>query len=171
MSSPARVAANRANAQRSTGPRTLEGKARSSMNGVKHGLLSHQPLLADEDPAEYHELHDRLVESLSPDSAIEELLVDELLGVLWRLRRLRRVEVALYSIGAPAPVREALKLAGEGDSGVGAAFSSQAHAFATLNRYESALVNRLRRTLAHLERSHAERQTDDADLVVITGGA
>ena len=38
MSSPARVAANRANAQCSTGPRSLEGKAKSSMNAVKHGL-------------------------------------------------------------------------------------------------------------------------------------
>ncbi len=36
--SPARMAANRANAAKSTGPRTIEGKARSRVNGLKHGL-------------------------------------------------------------------------------------------------------------------------------------
>jgi hypothetical protein len=167
MTSAARVAANRLNAQRSTGPRTAAGKARSSRNAVKHGLLARQPLLADEDPAEYDELRDRLVEALSPDGAVEEVLVDELLGVLWRLRRLRRVEVALYSIGAPAPVLEALRLAGEADAVVGAAFSSQAHAFSTLSRYEAALVNRLRRTLADLERLRNERDVTSSELVVI----
>jgi hypothetical protein len=114
-------------------------------------------------------MRDRLVEALSPDGAVEELLVDDLLGVLWRLRRLRRVESALYSIGAPAPVQEALRLAGEADAGVGAAFASQAHAFATLSRYEASLVNRLRRTLTDLERRQAERVTIDTKLVVIDG--
>ena len=42
-SSPARLAANRANALRSTGPRTAEGKARSSQNATTHGLTASQP--------------------------------------------------------------------------------------------------------------------------------
>ena len=169
MTSPARVAANRANALRSTGPRTVEGKAASSRNGTKHGLLSRQPLLADEDPAEYDGLRNRLVDALSPDGAVEELLVDDAVALLWRLRRLRRVEVALYSIGAPAPVQEALRLAGEAEAGVGAAFSSQAHAFSTLSRYEAALVNRLRRTMSDLARFQSEPEPTDTKLVVIDG--
>ena len=169
MSSPARLAANRANAQRSTGPRTVEGKARSSMNAVKHGLRSRQPLLADEDPAEFHELRDRLVEALAPDGVHEELLVDDAVALVWRLQRLHRVEVALFSIGAPAPVLEALRLAGEDEAGVGAAFSSQAHAFSLLSRYEASLAHRLRRTLADLEMRQADRMTTDTKLVVIDG--
>ena len=39
--SAARVAANRRNAQLSTGPRTAEGKARSRRNALKHGLTTH----------------------------------------------------------------------------------------------------------------------------------
>ena len=169
MSSAARAAANKANAQRSTGPRSVEGKARSSMNAVKHGLLSRQPLLADEDPAEYDELRDRLVEALAPDGVHEELLVDDVVALLWRLQRLSRVEAALFSIGAPAPVLEALRLAGESQAGVGAAFSSQAHAFSLLSRYEASLAHRLRRTLADLERRQVERVTTDTELVVIDG--
>ena len=38
MSSPEKVAANRANAQRSTGPRSAAGKAQSRVNALKHGL-------------------------------------------------------------------------------------------------------------------------------------
>ncbi len=40
--SAAKLAANRANAQHSTGPKTEEGKARVSHNAFKHGLDFHQ---------------------------------------------------------------------------------------------------------------------------------
>ena len=43
MASEAQIRANRANALRSTGPRTARGKARSALNGLKHGLRSHVP--------------------------------------------------------------------------------------------------------------------------------
>ena len=93
--SPARLAANRANAQRSTGPRTPEGKFASSRNATRHGLLAQQPLLDGEDPAEFEALRERLVEEFGPASAAEEFLVDDIAGLLWRLRRLAKVEVAL----------------------------------------------------------------------------
>lgn len=168
--SPARLAANRANASRSTGPKSFEGKLASSRNATRHGLLSRQPLLADEDPVEYDELRDRLIEALAPEGPLEEVLLDGLLGALWRLRRLRRVETALYSIGAPAPVQQALRLAGEAEVVLGAAFSSQANAFAALSRYEATLVSTLRKTMTDLERLRAAREANDADLVVISGG-
>lgn len=40
MSSSRRLAANRANAQQSTGPRSVEGKAQSRLNALKHGLAT-----------------------------------------------------------------------------------------------------------------------------------
>ena len=42
-----KAAANRKNAQRSTGPRTARGKARVAQNAIIHGLLSEKALLPD----------------------------------------------------------------------------------------------------------------------------
>lgn len=53
MTSEKRLAANRRNAQRSTGPRTQDGKARSRLNAVKHGLAASLPVLV-ETPATAH---------------------------------------------------------------------------------------------------------------------
>ena len=53
MASEARIAANRLNAQKSTGPRTAEGKAVVAQNAVKHGLLAREGLLRGEDREEY----------------------------------------------------------------------------------------------------------------------
>jgi hypothetical protein len=48
--------ANRINAQKSTGPRTDEGKQRSSQNALKHGLLAKRSVIPGEDPAEFDAL-------------------------------------------------------------------------------------------------------------------
>ena len=53
MTSPARIAANRRNALKSTGPTTLEGKAISSLNAVKTALTGRTVLLPSDDDAEY----------------------------------------------------------------------------------------------------------------------
>src|SRR5438105_14656593 len=50
--SPARQSANAANAQLSTGPRTEEGKARSSQNARSHGLTASHLVISDHDPSE-----------------------------------------------------------------------------------------------------------------------
>jgi hypothetical protein len=42
--SPQKLAANRANAQHSTGPKTPEGKDKSKQNGRKHGFFARQPI-------------------------------------------------------------------------------------------------------------------------------
>ena len=53
MASDAQIVANRLNAQKSTGPRTAEGKAVVSQNAVKHGLLARQAVIVGEDPGEF----------------------------------------------------------------------------------------------------------------------
>ena len=167
--STARLAANRRNSQLSTGPRSVAGKLASAANATRHGLLSRQPLLADENAEEYDALAVALMEHLSPAPGVEELLVDDILSLLWRLQRLRRVETALYAVGSSAPVLEALRRSGEPDAAVGVAFSSQAASFAVLSRYETAMVGRLRRALADLEHLQEARQTTATTLVVIDG--
>ena len=100
--SPARLAANRANAGRSTGPRTTAGRAASSRNATPARPPSRQPLLPGEDPADLEALTGGS-SSARPRGGVEELLVDDIVGLVWRLRRLARVEAALYAVGLSGP--------------------------------------------------------------------
>ncbi|MGH9583349.1 MAG: hypothetical protein ACRD4O_10470 [Bryobacteraceae bacterium] len=64
--SPAAVAANRANAQLSTGPNSLEGKAKSTLNAVKTGLTGRTVLLPADDAAAYESHVQRFMKDLEP---------------------------------------------------------------------------------------------------------
>ena len=97
MSSMRRIEANRLNAQRSTGPKTAEGKARVAQNAVTHGLFSRQALLPDEAPQELEDLGEAVRAALNPEGAQEEVLVELMVDVLWRRRRLGRVEAGIFS--------------------------------------------------------------------------
>ena len=66
MTSDRKAEANRQNALKSTGPKTPEGKAVVRLNAVKHGLLSEQVLLPDEDEAALKELSEHLRAELQP---------------------------------------------------------------------------------------------------------
>jgi hypothetical protein len=95
--SEAKLAANRANAEKSTGPKSEEGKARSSRNSFKHGLYSKQLVLPGEDPAALDALKADLRAEHQPANETEEILVNELAEQYWRLRRARRLEAELLS--------------------------------------------------------------------------
>ncbi len=97
MTSPAKVAANRRNACRSTGPRTLVGKARSSKNAVRHGLLSTTVVLPDEDAEKFNTFRDNVATRLDPHGEVEHLLVDKIVMSAWRLARMYRIEVSLFA--------------------------------------------------------------------------
>jgi len=90
------LAANRRNAQSSTGPRTPEGKARSRWNALKHGVLSKslipEPLAEQESRRDYSRLLDALREDLGCATALEEMLVERIAACYWRLGRLTRAE-------------------------------------------------------------------------------
>ena len=94
---PTRAAINRANAERSTGPRTPEGKARSARNSFKHGLYSQQLIIEGEDPAEFDQLRATLRAEHQPLHSTEEILVDELAQHFWRMRRFRALEARAWS--------------------------------------------------------------------------
>jgi hypothetical protein len=100
MSSEARQIANSANALLSTGPRTDEGKARSSQNARKHGLTSAEIVLAFEDREEFEELQSQLNADIRPQGALQEILFDDIVAAAWNLRRIRRMEYALTDSAA-----------------------------------------------------------------------
>ena len=94
MTSLAKINANRSNARKSTGPKTARGKSRSRFNAVKSGNYAvHRPL-PSEDQKVYQHLARRLWKRYQPTDPVEELLVDQILGHIWRLGRLERAEKA-----------------------------------------------------------------------------
>src|SRR6267378_6505994 len=95
--SPERLAANAANAQHSTGPRTPEGQARSSQNARTHGLSARDLIVAPNETKEFEELLNDYQTEVQPQGAIQQTLFDELVGAAWNLRRVRRIEVQLCS--------------------------------------------------------------------------
>lgn len=95
MATRRQLEANRANAKRSTGPRSADGKAKSSKNSLAHGLTAQDIVIADEDPEEFERLRAGLQADFEPTSTIELELVERLAGLLWRLRRIPVLEGAL----------------------------------------------------------------------------
>src|ERR687893_2062167 len=97
MSSARKAAANRQNALKSTGPKTPDGKAAVRLNALRHGLLSEEILLPGEDEEALRELAERLRAELQPVGELEILLVGRITSLLWRLRRLERVEAGIFA--------------------------------------------------------------------------
>ena len=72
--SPAQFAANAANAQHSTGPRTPEGKTRSSLNASKHGLTAREVVIAPGEQPEFDDLLASFQADVKPQGAIQQTL-------------------------------------------------------------------------------------------------
>jgi len=96
MASENQIRANRDNARHSTGPKTPEGKARSSANAIRHGLLARQIVLPIEDRAQYLELLAALEAEHQPEGPLETYLVHQMASAQWRLQRLTRIETGFF---------------------------------------------------------------------------
>ena len=99
MTSDRQIAANRRNAQRSTGPRTPAGKATVSVNAVKHGLTARDVVLPTESAEEFESFRTGLLAALDPVGDLEGVLAERIVTLLWRLRRVPMFEAALHRRG------------------------------------------------------------------------
>jgi hypothetical protein len=95
MASEKQVEANRTNAKKSTGPKTEQGKARSRANAWKHGLTANTLIIIAEESEDFDELRAALIASYDPQSPWECELVERLVGIFWRLRRVPFYEAAI----------------------------------------------------------------------------
>lgn len=99
MTTEKQAAANKANAQQSTGAKTDAGKAIVSGNAIKHGILSRRLILAGENPDDYSQLLDGLIEALKPAGTYELVLVEKMAAAIWRQMRLTNAERASIELG------------------------------------------------------------------------
>jgi hypothetical protein len=97
MTTEAQVTANRLNAQRSTGPRTTEGKAAVALNAVKHGLRAQMVVLPGEAEDEYARFCEEMMEDLRPQGLSEREVAERIVGLAWRLRRAGRYHDAVFA--------------------------------------------------------------------------
>jgi hypothetical protein len=82
-----RQEANRKNAQKSTGPRTIEGKEASSQNATKHGLCANRNVIRTESQEQYDTFRDEMIADIAPAGAMEFMLADRIVSLSWRLKR------------------------------------------------------------------------------------
>jgi len=100
MTSPRQLEANRQNAQRSTGPRTDEGKRMSRRNALRHGLTAETVIEILEDPEDYKAFETTITADYDARTAVERELVLRLASLLWRIRRATGIETDLLRIQA-----------------------------------------------------------------------
>jgi hypothetical protein len=107
IATTARAEASRRNGRRSRGPITANGKARSSCNAVRHGILTEDLCAGDsrEQCDAFVALRDQLRTELAPSSLLESLIVERIAAALWRTRRVLAFEsgTALERDSTPEP--------------------------------------------------------------------
>lgn len=102
--SPAKLAANRANARKSTGPRSDSGKMASAHNARKHGLSSRDLYVPAERQAEFQTMREGYLAEIQPVGHVQQELFDQLLHAAWYLRLARRLHAQALESGDLAQV-------------------------------------------------------------------
>ena len=184
MASTKQVAAGRRNAQKSTGPRTQSGKARSSRNALKHGLSADQVVMLDEDPAAFEALRDDLYDHYQPADPVAKHLVEQVAASIWRLRRVPEIEAGIFEHcyhyrqenRARMKQFEAFDTEEESEAKdrqdeprplLGKVFSNAERSLCSLTRIAGAIEGSMYRAIRELERRNAERHDATNDDSVI----
>ena len=93
---PEKLAANRANALRSDGPTTHQGREHARVSNLRHGVYALSPrdamVALGEDPREFDLYEQNLLADWLPRDTFQEALVRRIARNSWRLDRLRRVQ-------------------------------------------------------------------------------
>jgi hypothetical protein len=163
MASPAQIHANRLNAQRSTGPRTEEGKAVSRFNALTYGIEARSRVIPGEDPAELEALAADYHSQFHPVGPLEAYLVDTLVTADWNRRRYTRVESQLYRVlmtagrnpADPDSILDPAAAFGEDVTG--------AKILQSVFRQLAAAQRSYFRALTELRRAQKERMADEAE--------
>jgi hypothetical protein len=157
--SPEQIAANRANAAKSTGPRSSEGKARSAQNARKHGFAAANYTVAGfEDVQELADLKDDAADFYQPANSQEMFAVERIAVAQLALLRAARLEAGLFDscLGEAAPD----KCGQRGNLPLAEGFerlAAKSTALSLSMRYSAQAERNYRRAVAEFERLKALR--------------
>jgi len=178
MASNKQIEANRANARKSTGPRSQRGKARSRLNSRKYGLTAKTLIIVGESADDFEQLRAALMDEFDPQSALGCELVERLAGILYRLRRVPFFEAAImatrhheaekwdmdigYSASAQTECERSVHF---GYALINDAKSNDA--LAKLARHETTLMNALTKTLLLLQQHCRNREGEPVTIEAV----
>ena len=163
MPTQKQLAANSRNAQKSTGPRTAEGKSISRLNARREGFTGQIVILDAEDRPHFETFKSDLVADLQPKTTLELSLAHAIAWDTWRLNHLRAVETNLYALGAenPAAVSDDPRL--QPAASDAATFLHESAHLDRLSLYEQRLSRNLHKTLATLRGLQTERRRQESE--------
>ncbi len=153
MATEKQLEANRRNAQKSTGPRTIEGKSNSSRNNLRHGLTGQISLLPTEDREAHDTFCNELIDSFNPETPMENQLAQSIAEDSWRLNRARAIEDNMFALGHHSGHSQARIALADAET-----FQTQAAAFDRLTIYEQRINRNLQRNMKLLKELQAERK-------------
>jgi hypothetical protein len=158
-----RAEINRANAQKSTGPRTEAGKQRSCLNALRHGLTGQTVVLPSDDLVAYQRHCQQLHDQYHPKNPMEVQLTQTLADLSWRLNRIAAIETNMLALGSwelsltvdadDEQMLDALTMA--------KAFRERSQALANLSLHEHRLSLCFHKALKQLREIQAERATKE----------
>jgi hypothetical protein len=160
MPSPLQYAANRLNAEKSHGPTSPQGRARSSINALRHGLTARVVVLPSEDMDAYKAFSKEIVDSLDPQTPVERQFAHTIADNQWRINRIRSIEDGMLGMGH-------FEAAGDFDADnpeihsamtAARAFREDSKAFVNLSIYEQRLHRSMKEALRQLKELQAERR-------------
>jgi hypothetical protein len=102
MATEAQIRANRANAQKSTGPKTDEGKAASARNAIKHGMSAAEAVVMPGEEDIYTAFREGILAEHDPQTPTETVLVDNIIAASWTLHRCRMAEIEVFDDSSDA---------------------------------------------------------------------
>jgi hypothetical protein len=160
MPSPAQYAANRLNAEKSKGATSPTGKARSSMNALRHGLTARVVVLPTEDMDAYKAFAKEIVDSLDAQTRVERQFAQTVADNQWRINRIRSIEDGMLGMGhfeaagdfdcPSAQIHSAMTAA--------RAFRNDSKSFVNLSIYEQRLHRSMKDSLRQLRELQTERR-------------
>jgi hypothetical protein len=162
--SESQLAANRTNAQHSTGPRTPEGKSHSRLNAFRHGITAQVINLPPEEMQAYLAFNKEQIQAHAPANPIEKQLAQTIIDTQWRLNASRAHELSLFAdnheksagmFQAERPEIEAAFTAVQ-------VLSSKMNELKLISLYEQRLNRTLQTTMKQLDERQAERRQREA---------
>jgi hypothetical protein len=154
------LAANRANAQHSTGPKTEEGKQRSRLNASRHNLTGQVTAMTPEDRAAHDAFSAGLIKSMAPEGELELQLAQRVATDSWRLNRASAIEDNIFALGLFRGPNDLDIEQAELHAAITAArtFTREAKTIELLTLYEQRLNRSIQKNLATLQALQTTRK-------------